>query len=125
MLECCAAASKESFCSNLTQTTCTQICKSGEEPEAYILLARHAISSQVMKQQIPRFNLRLGPTKIILALLHMKHLLPWNWTVQYKPKDDHRPTSCRNPKPCPSTFSKLGSFALINLLSLNVYVGVL
>jgi hypothetical protein len=118
--ECWSSAeSPECFCSNLTQTTCTQICNRGEEPEAYILWVTSACnqsSSNEAANPPPQF--KSWADENYFRALALEHLLPWNWTVQYDPKDDHRPPGSQKPKSCPSTFSKLGSFALINLLVL-------
>ncbi|KAN0102623.1 hypothetical protein V8E51_010936 [Hyaloscypha variabilis] len=115
-----SAASPECFCSNITQSTCTQICNSGEEPEAYVQWVTSACNqSSNNETEIPPTQFASWADENYFRTLAQEHQLPWNLTVQYDPKDDHSPPSSRKPKPCPSTFSKLGSFALINLLVLT------
>ena len=115
-----SAASPECFCSNITQSTCTQICNRGEEPETYVQWVTSACnqsSNNETEALSPQST--SWPDENYFRTLAQEHLLPWHWNVRYDFKDDHRPPGIRKPNLCPSNFSKLCSFALINLLVLT------
>ena len=118
-----AASPQYCYCQNLLQISCQAICTVHEQPAAYLAWVRStcgALTNTTIASSIATVFSPDWQDYIAYQNMARKNLFPWNWTVgQDITEANHYQLKC------PSRFSKLGSFVLINLVTLltTIFLG--